>query len=135
MICLAIRSALLIGIAKPTFWLALPKLPVAAAVSMPITRPEVLDQRAAGVALHDAGVGLQHAVQRLLGGRAAVAGRDGPVQPVIEPATGGEPPRAVGVADRDDVVADLDLRESPSGTVRRLCAPTSLITATSSVES
>ncbi len=42
MICLAMCSALLIGIAKPTFCVESPKLPVAAAVFMPITLPEML---------------------------------------------------------------------------------------------
>ena len=63
-ICSAIESAVLIGMAKPGLRLRLPcwklvgEVPLEAAVSMPITSPERVDQRAARVTRLDVGVRL-----------------------------------------------------------------------------
>src|SRR5262249_30728449 len=60
-----------------------------------------VSQRAARVALHDAGVRLQHAVQRLLVRRAAVARRDGSVRAGDRAGDWREAACAIGIADRD----------------------------------
>src|SRR5207344_834283 len=61
----------------------------------------VVRQRAAGVALHDPGVGLQHVVQVLGAVRALVAGLDRTVQGVDDARRGPGPAVALGVAERE----------------------------------
>src|SRR5260370_123373 len=73
-------------------------------------RPGGVDKGAAGVAFLDGRVGLQHAVQGLTRPGPAVAGLDGAVLRVDDALGGGrEAAPALGVADRENRVAELDL--------------------------
>ncbi len=93
---------MLIGTAKPMPTLPLPPL-VWICELMPITLPLDVDQRAAGVAGVDRGVGLDHVRDREAVGRLDLALQGG------DDAGGHGAVEAEGVADRDHRVADLDL--------------------------